>query len=374
MQRPLIAHILFRLDYGGLENGLVNLLNGLPDHHRHAVICLTDYSSFRERIRRPDVEVFALHKKPGKDWGAYGRLFKLLRRLRPAATHTRNPGVLDCAAVAAAAGVPVRIQGYHGWDVDDLYGRNPKRRLQRRLFHPGVSQFVAVSDDIRRWLEDEEGIRPNRVRQIYNGVDTERFSPAQPGPHMADSAPVIIGSVGRLQAVKNHQFLIASVAHLLHNCPVLRARLRLRIVGDGPLRASLEAQIQQLSLQDIVTITGFSDDVATQLREMQLFVLPSQNEGISNTLLEAMAAGLPVIATRVGGNVELVAQDETGLLVTADSTAELAGALQRYFEDPGLLSRHGAAGRQRAEQRFSLPVMMKNYDRLYQQAVESLAK
>jgi sugar transferase (PEP-CTERM/EpsH1 system associated) len=267
--------------------------------------------------------------------------------------------------------VPVRIQGYHGWDVDDLYGRNPKRRLQRRLFHPGVSQFVAVSDDIRRWLEDEEGVRPGRVRQIYNGVDTQRFRPAAAGPLPASQAPLIIGSVGRLQAVKNHQLLVASVALLLQNQPHLRARLRLRIVGDGPLRDDLEAQIQQLALQDIVTITGFSDDVAAQLREMQLFVLPSRNEGISNTLLEAMAAGLPVVATAVGGNIELVAHEETGLLVAADSSADLAAALQKYCQDPGLLASHGAAGRERVEQHFSLAVMIKNYDQMYRQIVRS---
>ena len=361
---PLIAHILFRLDYGGLENGLVNLLNGLPDSHRHAIICLTSYSSFRERISRPDIDVFALDKQPGKDPGAYLRLFQLLRRLRPAATHTRNPGVLDCAAVAALAGVPVRIQGYHGWDIDDLYGRNARRRRQRKLLHPFVTRFVSVSRDISDWLTRSEGIAANRVVQIYNGVDTGRFSPA-PARNGEAGDRLTIGTVGRLQAVKNQQLLIDATARLLASHPALASRLTLRIIGDGPCRETLEARIGAAGLDGIAEIVGFRDDVPDQLRSLDLFVLPSRNEGISNTVLEAMASGLPVVATRVGGNPELVEDHHCGRLVSPDDPDDMAAALLRYVEDEALLARHGRAARDRAEARFSLAAMVAAYDGLY---------
>src|SRR5512139_3953504 len=114
--RPLIVHVIFRLDYGGLENGVVNVVNGLPaDAFSHTIIALEDVRDFRQRIRSPDVGVFALHKRPGKDPGTYLRLYRLLKRLRPALVHTRNLGTLEGAVIALLAGVPARVHSEHGW-------------------------------------------------------------------------------------------------------------------------------------------------------------------------------------------------------------------------------------------------------------------
>src|SRR6185436_12668651 len=136
-QRPLIAHVVFRFDYGGLENGVVNVVNGLPERlFRHTIIALTETSDFRRRIRRDDVEVHALNKQPGKDPGAYLRLFRLLRRLRPAILHTRNVGTLEGALVGRIAGTACRIHGEHGWDTHDPDGTNRKYRLLRRAMNP----------------------------------------------------------------------------------------------------------------------------------------------------------------------------------------------------------------------------------------------
>jgi len=364
-QRPLIAHILHRLDYGGLENGLVNLLNRFPDDlGRHAVICVTDYSDFSRRIERSEVEIFALHKKPGKDPAAYWRLLHLLRKLQPDLVHTRNPGVLDCAAVALMAGVKLRVHGYHGWDVDDLHGSNPRRRRLRRLLHPLVTRFVTVSNDIRRWLTDDEGIGSERVERIYNGVDTARFQPAET---RIASPRLRIGTVGRLQTVKNQVLLIDALVCLREQGADLAGNLEVSLIGDGPERAGLEQRILADGLEQIVTITGWRDDIPATMQALDLFVLPSLNEGISNTVLEAMASGLPVVATAVGGNAELVQDGETGRLVTPQDPRALAAALSDYLDDREKLLRHGTAARARAVRLFSLDAMTAAYASFYRQ-------
>lgn len=362
MPAPLIAHILHRLDYGGLENGLINLINGLPPTaYRHVVICLTTASDFRQRIRRPDVVVHQLHKAPGKDLRAYLRLWRLLRQLRPDAVHTRNTGVLDCQAIAWLAGVPHRIHGYHGWDVDDLHGTNPGRNRLRRLCDPFVQRYVVVSRQIGAWLTDSLGVASTRITRLCNGVDTERFEPVT----AAQAGPMVIGTVGRLQPVKNQLLLIRACGLLLRTAPELRSAFRVRIVGDGSERPALDAAIDAEGLREIAEITGWNDDMPAAMQTLQVFVLPSLNEGISNTLLEAMATGLPVVATAVGGSPELVSDGVTGFLIPGNDTAALAERLLRYLRSPLLVQTHGRAARQRAVSEFSLQRMLADYNRMY---------
>lgn len=371
MPAPLIAHIVHRLDYGGLENGLVNLINGLPEtSYQHVIICLTAASDFRQRIRRPDVAVFELHKARGKDPAAYLRLWRLLRKLRPAAVHTRNTGVIDCQVVARLAGVPRRIHGYHGWDVDDLTGTDPRRNRLRRLCDPFVDRYVVVSRQIGAWLTSTLGVSPGRVTHICNGVDVDRFRAAPSSG--SRQGPLVIGTVGRLQAVKNQILLVRACGQLRRQAPGLADAWRLRLVGDGPERPALEAAIDAEGLRSVATITGWNDDVPAALRDIGVFVLPSLNEGISNTILEAMATGLPVIATAVGGSPELVADNETGFLIPANDPAALAERLLRYLQSPALLHAHGKAARARAESEFSIQRMLRDYDSLYHDVIASL--
>ena len=365
MRPSLIAHVLFRLDYGGMENGLVNLLNRLPvGNYRHAVICLTDFTSFRDRINDPDIAVHAIAKQPGQDPRAYLRLRSLFRQIRPQIVHTRNTGVLDCAFVAAASGVPIRVHGYHGWDIDDLHGMRLKRRVFRRALHPFVTRFVTVSEDLRAWLVKNEGVAEHRIEQIYNGVDTDRFSPSD-SPVQAADGRIRIGTVGRLQEVKNQALLVDAIGQLLRRRADLQRRIAVSLIGDGATRGALEARIAGQGLADVISITGFRDDIPAAMQGLDVFVLPSLNEGISNTILEAMAAGLPVIATRVGGNSELVRDGTSGALVSAENPAEMSDALERYCDDASLRARHGAHARALAEERFSLEAMAAAYDGLY---------
>src|SRR6266481_5350266 len=171
---PLIAHVIYGLKVGGVENGLVNLINHMPvERYRHAIVCITDYSDFRLRIRRSDVECYALHKPPGKVPGFYVKVWRLLRRLRPQIVHTRNLTTLATQVPAMLAGVPVRIHGEHGRDMVDLDGSNVRYQRVRRLMRPFVHQYIALSRDLEGYLGDRIGVPPERLAQIYNGVDTE---------------------------------------------------------------------------------------------------------------------------------------------------------------------------------------------------------
>lgn len=370
---PLIAHVIYRLDVGGLENGLVNLVNHIPpDRFRHAIICLTDYSDFRRRIRRSDVEFYALQKRDGHDFTLYLKLWRLLKRLRPAIVHTRNIAALEAVVPALLAGVPARIHGEHGWDVTDLGGANRKYRWLRRMLKPGVHSFIALSRDLEGYLRDKVRVPPERISLICNGVDTERFRPAGereslPWEPSRDRSLFLMGTVGRMQAVKDHLNLVRAFL-LLQGSPAA-ARLRLVIVGDGPQRQAAVELLRSAGLEDRAWLPGARDDIPAVLQGLDLFVLPSLAEGISNTILEAMASGLPVVATQVGGNPELVEPGRTGALVPPADPTALAAAIRNYLEDPVECRRQGWEARQTAERRFSLPVMVGNYLNVYERAL-----
>lgn len=369
-QAPLVAHLVHRFDVGGLENGLVNLINHMPaERYRHAIISLTDVDpAFRRRIQRADVQVHALHKRAGHDWGLYRRCWSLLRRLRPAIVHTRNLATLEMQVPALLAGVRARVHGEHGWDRDPALTDARHHRL-RCWLRPLVGRYVALSGEIARYLETRVGVAPARISRIINGVDCERFHPGRDRSILpAGFAPPgtrVIGTVGRLEPVKDQPNLVRAFQRLLETVPEARQRLRLMIVGDGTLRGEVESLLAAASARELAWLPGVRADVPDVMRALDLFVLPSRAEGISNTILEAMASGLPVVATAVGGNAELVAEGETGRLVPAVDPVALAAAIHGYLDDPGLLAAHGEAGRRRVEEQFSLEAMVRAYLDIY---------
>jgi len=379
--RPLIVHIVRRLSMGGLENGLVNLINHMdPMRYRHAILCLRDYSDFSERIIREDVDVLALNKREGQDLSIHVRLWSVLRKLRPAVVHTRNLPGLECLVPSAFAGVPARIHGEHGRDMYDLDGLNKKYLLLRKLINPFAHQYIAVSSDLANWLVRSVGIGPDRVIQIYNGVDLKRFHPRDGlrpplGPaDFASEENLVIGTVGRMETVKNQLTLVKAFLQLLDQEPKTRERLRLVIIGDGPLRREAEKLLKDGNAAHLAWLPGERDDVPTIMRSLDLFVLPSLREGISNTILEAMASGLAVVATRVGGNPELVEEQKTGLLIPPANSIALAEAIRSYLLHPERLSIHGQAGRKRAEDCFSLEKMVSEYTAVYDKLLERMKR
>jgi sugar transferase (PEP-CTERM/EpsH1 system associated) len=371
-QLPLIVHIIHRLAVGGLENGLVNLINNMPPaRYRHAIVCLTDYTDFRERIRDKDIPIVALHKEEGQDLGMYVRLWRVLHHLRPAIVHTRNLSGLEYLVLAALARIPGRVHGEHGRDIYDLDGTSIKYNLLRRAIKPFVRRYIAVSVELTEWLVHTVGIDSRRVTQIYNGVDVQRFTPrVGPRPPLgpegfASQDTLVVGTVGRMHAVKDQLTLVRAFLHILATVPQARAWLRLVLIGDGPLRQEASQLLQMAGAESLAWLPGERHDSPDIMRALDVFVLPSLREGISNTILEAMASGLPVVATRVGGNPELVEEGHTGQLVPPVDPVAMAEAICIYGHDRGLAVCHGRAGRQRVENQFSMVAMVNSYLAVY---------
>jgi len=368
---PLIAHVVFRLDVGGLENGVVNLINHMPrDAYRHMLISLTDMTDFHRRIVRDDVEFVALNKQPGHAFRLYPRIRRLLRERGPAIVHTRNLAALEVTAPAWAAGVPVRIHGEHGRAVAGRHPSERRHQLVRRLYSPFVTSYVALSRDLESYLCRQVGIAPQRVSQIYNGVDTRLFHAAPvrlpiAGCPFTDPGQWLVGTVGRLQEIKDPASLARAFVLALQRAPRLRSRLRLVVVGEGPLRADVEHILQAAGVRELAWLPGRRDDIPDLLRGLDCFVLPSLSEGISNAILEAMASALPVIATAVGGNGELVADGKTGTLIQPGDPAALARQIIAHASDPDTARRRGQAARREAERRFSLDAMVDAHRQLY---------
>ncbi|GAB3248715.1 TIGR03088 family PEP-CTERM/XrtA system glycosyltransferase [Chitinimonas naiadis] len=374
-KRPLVAHVVYRFDVGGLENGVVNLINHMPaDAYRHVVIALTDITEFKQRITRSDVEFIALAKPPGNAIWIYPGLFRLFRKLRPAIVHSRNLAALEVTVPAWLAGVPARIHGEHGRDVSDLDGNSRKYQWVRRLYRPFVSHYIALSRDLATYLQHKVGIPSAMISQIYNGVDARKFNvpPNRPpiaGCPFSESPCWLVGTVGRMQTVKDQPTLAKAFVAALEHAPELKDRLRLVMIGDGPLRAESQAILSQAGLADLAWLPGERNDVADILRGLDCFVLPSLAEGVSNTILEAMASGLPVIATEVGGNAELVAANRTGLLVPAANVTAMRDALLQYARNPDDARQAGQSGRSEMEKRFSMDAMVSSYQQLYDRFV-----
>jgi sugar transferase (PEP-CTERM/EpsH1 system associated) len=372
MTQPLVMHVVHRFGMGGMENGMVNLLNHMgPSPYRHVVVCLSGFDEFRARLDRDDIRFFDLEKKPGHDLRWYGRLYRLVRELRPDIMHTRNLSTLEAQFVAVAAGVPGRVHGEHGRDVFDLHGKSRKYNLLRRAARPFIHRYIAVSRDLASWLATTVGVARERVSQIYSGVDAQRFHVPAEGVR-ADLAghaldrKVVIGSVGRMVAVKDYPTLARAFIRACEICPAGRDRMFLAIAGDGESRSECQDLVAAAGLASQAWFPGSREDVPEFMRSLDVFVLPSLGEGVSNTVLEAMASGLPVVATRVGGNPELVEDGITGALVPAGDVEAMARALLRYADDTGLRRQHGAAARSRIESAFSLDRMVAGYLDVYE--------
>lgn len=374
---PLIVHVVHRFAMGGLENGIVNLVNRMPRQRwRHAIVALTDVcAEFAGRIERADVRYVQLSKAPGHLLREYPRLHRLFRELRPAAVHTRNLAALEAVVPAWTAGVPVRIHGEHGWDTHDPAGRRRRYRYVRRIYRPFVSRYVALSRHLEEYLERQVGVADDRISQIYNGVDTGRFHPASgprapiPGCPFGGPDQWLVGTVGRMEAVKDPVNLAHAFVRALELGRAAAGPLRLVLVGDGALRAGVAAALERSGARERVWFAGERSDVPDIMRGLDCFVLPSLAEGISNTILEAMASRLPVIATRVGGNPELIESGMTGTLVPPADSESLAHAILGYLVDQGTARRHAKAAQHVVRDRFSLERMVANYESLYERAL-----
>ena len=362
MQGQTVLHLVYRFDVGGLENVIVNLLNSLPDNDfKHVIISLTDANQNLINKLHKEVEVIQLHKPVGNSLRVHSQLYCLFRRFKPYLVHSYNLATLEYQVIAALAGVKYRIHAEHGRDIYDLDGSNKKYQLLRKLVNPFVHQWIPVSQELASWLVNTVKIPKNKVKRIYNGIDTQKFHPE----HTHTDTLFKIITVGRLAPVKDQLTLIKAIQLLVNREPERRKNLHLNIVGDGELESHLTAHTVDNQLQDCVSLSGGSNNVDQLLREADLFVLPSLAEGIALTVLEAMASGLPVIATNVGGNPELITPGANGQMVNSGNAVEIADTICKYMDNRDLGPTQGKAARHKVETHFSLNAMTLNYLNLY---------
>jgi sugar transferase (PEP-CTERM/EpsH1 system associated) len=350
-----ICHVLLSLRPGGLENGVVNVVNGLDrTGFVSSVCCLQEKGVFAERITDERCEILHFGLQPGIDFSLPGRLAREFKRLRADIIHTRNAeSFFYGAAAARMAGIPV-VHSEHG----RVFPEKWHRALVQRWLLRKTARAFAVSRELAQAMVSEIGVAPDRFEVIYNGVDARRFNSRR--ERDSAQAEAVIGSVGRLVAVKNYALLLRAVQRLPAHLP-----WRLRLAGEGPERARLEALARELKIEERVEFLGHREDIPAVLGGLDVFVLPSFSEGMSNTLLEAMAAGVAVIASDVGGNSEIIEAGRSGLLFASDDVDAAARHIESLVTDRSLRSRLAAAAVDRVESTFSMPAMLEQYQNLY---------
>jgi len=369
-----IVHVVYRFDTGGLENGVVNLINSLGnEEYTHSIVTLKGHNAdFAARIKTANVKYYDLAKRDGNDLGIFWRMNQLLKQLKPDILHTRNTATLEMQLVGWWRRVKLRIHGEHGWDVNDMHGQNLTYQRLRKLLKPFIHQYVALSSEAKLYLLNIIKVKPNRINHICNGVDTNKFSPGEkdevglPENFMRPEL-LVFGTVGRLAEVKNQTLLLESFIALIKRHGNKADKLRLIMVGDGLLLNSLVARTTSAGLTKQVYFAGNRSDVAQLMKHFNVFVLPSLAEGISNTILEAMASGLPVIATQVGGNPDLIKQTlhESHLVKATDGLA-MVSAMEQYIDRGDLLRLNSKEVREHCKQNFSIDTMVNKYHQLYQ--------
>lgn len=347
-----VVHVVLQLQTGGMEKLLVEFARH-ADRSRFDLrfVSMSGGGPVVEELAALDWPVDVLHAPPGLRPSLVWKLARLLHRWQADVVHLHNSSPLIYGGPAARlAGVSPVIYTRHGQ-------RHQASRSQTALFRLAsrcADRIVCVSDDSAS-LCLAEGLSRQKVCRIWNGIDTDRFAFA--GPQAAGPAVM----VGRLSPEKDVETLIRATSLVVQQQP----SFRLEIAGDGISLPSLQKLSAELGLEKHVRFLGAVRDVAGVLGRASLFALPSLTEGISLTLLEAMARGLPVVATRVGGNPEAVTEGQTGLLVPPRSPEALAHAIRRVQTDPHAAAAMGQAGRWRVEQHFDVRSMVQRYESVY---------
>lgn len=365
MTAPRVLQVVLRLDPGGTERLVVEIVRRLHPRVPMAVCCLDAAGAWADRVTALGVPLHVVGRPPGFSPGVARRIAAVARDTGASVLHCHHysPYVYGRLAALMTPGVGA-VYTEHG----RLSDRPPsfKRSLINRVLMAGARDLYAVSHDLRGHLL-REGV-PRRMQVIWNGIDPEAAPDASAraaGRAALDALPGdwIVGSVARLDPVKALPTLVEAVAIAGRT----NSRLRLVVVGEGPERASVEAAIQQHDAADRVRLLGHRDDVRTWLPGLDAFANASTSEGISLTLLEAMAAELPIVATAVGGTPEVVADGETGRLVPSRDAAALAAALVEMAAEPSRAQAWGRAGRQRLLAHFTIDEMVRRYEAVYRE-------
>lgn len=347
--RPIqLVHLVRDLCHGGMENGVVNLVNHHdPQRVQGAIYVMAQAEdAFVQRVRDPR-RVVLLNQRQGNNPSVVWRLARRLRQTQPDMVHTHGWGTLVEGVLAAKlARVPILVHGEHG-----TMETRPRNMWVQRLMWRFADQLLSVSENHRQALAQTFGVSPGRIRVIPNGVALDRF-------HIDTHTH----TQGQAATAEYHHLITALAGLIREQMPVSGV-----LIGDGPLHSALQQQAQRLGIVDRMHFLGRRNDVPALLPLFDIFALCSRSEGMSNTILEAMATGLPVVATAVGGTPEMVRHGETGYLVPPQDPQRLEAALMQLLCDAGQRQRMGRHGRCRTETMFSLPAMVDAYEQLYEQ-------
>ena len=371
-----VVHVVLSLDCGGLERIVLDLaLKGPGLGQRVSVICLERHGNLTAEVEAAGAAVICLHKPPGRRPETVGKVREALRQLRPDVVHTHQIGALLYSGPAARElRVPLVVHTEHINQIAKYHamGKRMKTRLLWWVAGRHASRFFCVSEDIAEEVKVYGSVASDKVRVVANGIDTERFRFREGSAAVRESLGIaagvpVIGTVGRLNEVKCQDLLIRSFARTRERF----GDARLLIVGDGPRRTGLEGLAASLGLGGAVSFVGYQARPDRFLHAMDVFALTSRAEGMPLAILEAWAAGRPVVSTRVGGIPRLVEHGLTGLLVDPGDERELTGALGGLLADPSLARRLADAGRRRAEVDFDTSRMAGDYHRHYLELLDS---
>ena len=370
-QLPHIAHLVHGLTVGGAERLALRMGEHLPvDEFRVSYLCLDELGTWGAELQRAGGAVHLLNRQPGFDWRCARRLAALLRRERIDLVHAHQytPFFYALAARHLHARPPILFTEHGRWFPD--FPR-PKRMLFNRALLGRRDRVVGVGEAVRRALVDNEGIPAARVGVIYNGVDLTPYrNPARDRVTIRQrvredfgipESALLLAQVARLDDLKDHATAVRAMARIVAAVP----QALLLIVGDGPERIKIERLIADLSLERHVRLVGTRSDVPEILQAADLYLLSSKSEGIPLTVIEAMAARLPVVSTDVGGVGEIVVANETGLLVPAGDDVALAAAAIELLPDATRRAQLGEQGLRRAIDKFDEARMHRDYRALY---------
>lgn len=368
MKKIYIMHVVHGFGLGGMENGIVNLINGMDSNiFDFSICCLSKSGEAAKRIKRNDVEIFELHKKDGHDFFLWGKLSRLFQKEKVQIVHTHNWGTLfDGVIGAKIARVPIIVHSEHGLWYEDILHIKKRKLLTQKLIFNFIDQITTVCKDLERTLIKLTGIKEEKVICIPNGVKLQRFDvEIDKGSKRREIGiqenDIVVGIIGSLDPIKDHKTFLYAGVEIIKEFP----NAKFLIIGDGSLKEELLSLSEKIGLGKRVLFLGQRDDIPEILKIMDVFISSSLREGMSNTILEAMAVGLPVIATKVGGTPEIVVDGKTGFLVCPANPKELAEGIIKVLKNPQQAKNMGKAGQEKVRENFSLNKMIKSYENLY---------
>lgn len=370
MTKPLnLMHIVFCLDVGGLEYLVLNLIKKLNKAKYNVSICsLSAKGKLEEKFIKMGIKVYHIEKSRGIDYLLYFKLASLLRKNQIDIIHTHNPAPWFYGVVAGKlAGIKAAVHTEHSY----LFAEQKRLMLAERLLSKITETIVSDSDKVTDFLVKKLGIHEERITTIVNGIDIDKFKivvdvMAKKTEFGIAEDSLVIGNVARLEPVKNHLYLLDVFSKVIRSFP----KAVLVIVGGGSQFEILKLKAVELGIKNKVFFLGVRDDIPELLGLFDIFALTSINEGISLSLLEAMAAGRPIVATNVGGNPDVVVDGKTGFLLPLKDSEKMAEKIVSLLSNKELSIRMGEAGLKRAEQLFSLDRMVKNYENIYDHCFE----